>query len=411
MTESSSSAFAISITFRPSESRFDRLRLSSLTSRDREKLKRLMMIKMNQVLRKEQERIIIYQDDRLRTDNMIKYLHSHVRFYIDDVSTKYSLNIDSSSRKSMRSTTNAEILKLFCDIIKNETKNKRWKKTKQMYKVRAKNSCYLTLLDKKSRKKNTLDYHLTNKYESRITSFMIWFNHEMIIAAQRKKEMRKIHKRHENWKTSVMKTYFKECELYVLERRDWKFNAVLKTWEKFEIFWLTTISSFENLVKLASTNSDSKNENYINMIEEKNRSRIAANIYSNENEAEVSFDQNEAEIFANFSQNESETTNSFVNDNSNNQTIFDSEDENLDQRHMMTKALSMKNLILKISRSNTNENDFELNIEQSFDHVIDFELINDVSQSIMKLSASFNLNEKSGIDNQYESAEEQFIDE
>jgi hypothetical protein len=147
------------------------------------------------------------------------------------------------------------------------------------------------------------------------------------------------------------------------------------------------------------------------MIEEKNRSRIAANIYSNENEAEVSFDQNEAEIFANFSQNESETTNSFVNDNSNNQTIFDSEDENLDQRHMMTKALSMKNLILKISRSNTNENDFELNIEQSFDHVIDFELINDVSQSIMKLSASFNLNEKSGIDNQYESAEEQFIDE
>jgi hypothetical protein len=100
-----------------------------------------------------------------------------------------------------------------------------------------------------------------------------------------------------------------------------------------------------------------------------------------------------------------------VNDNSNNQTIFDSEDENLDQRHMMTKVLSMKNLILKISRSNTNESDFELNIEQSFDHVIDFELINDVSQSIMKLRASTNLNEKSEIDNQYESAEEQFIDE
>jgi hypothetical protein len=147
------------------------------------------------------------------------------------------------------------------------------------------------------------------------------------------------------------------------------------------------------------------------MIEEENRSRIAANIYSNENEAEVSFDQNEAEIFANSSQSESEATNSFVNDNSNNQAIFDSEDENLDQRHMMTRALSMKNLILKISRSNTNKSDFELNIEQSFDHVIDFELINDVSQSIMKFSASTNLNEKSEIDNQYESAEEQFIDE
>ncbi len=164
-------------------------------------------------------------------------------------------------------------------------------------------------------------------------------------------------------------------------------------------------------MKLASTNSDSENEDYINMIEEENRSRIAANIYSNENEAEVSFDQNEAEIFANSSQSESEATNSFVNDNSNNQAIFDSEDENLDQRHMMTRALSMKNLILKISRSNTNKSDFELNIEQSFDHVIDFELINDVSQSIMKFSASTNLNEKSEIDNQYESAEEQFIDE
>ncbi len=165
-------------------------------------------------------------------------------------------------------------------------------------------------------------------------------------------------------------------------------------------------------MKLASTNSDSENENYINMIEEENKSRIAANTYSNENEVEVSFDQNEVEIFANSSQIESETTNSFVNDNSNNQAIFDSEeesdataneDENLDQRHMMTKVLSMKNLILKISRSDTNESDF--------DHVIDFELIDDVQQSIMKLSSATNLNEKSEIDNQYESAEEQFIDE
>jgi hypothetical protein len=156
------------------------------------------------------------------------------------------------------------------------------------------------------------------------------------------------------------------------------------------------------------------------MIEEENRSRIAANTYSNENEAEVSFDQNEAEIFANSFQIESKTTNSFVNDNLNNQTIFDSEeesdaiaseDENLDQRHMMTKALSIKNLILKISRNDTNESDFEFNIVQSVDHVIDFELIDDVSQSIMKLSSATNFNEKSEIDNQYESAEEQFIDE
>jgi hypothetical protein len=170
------------MTFRSSESRFDRLRLSSLISRDREKLKRLMMIKMSQAFKKEQERIIIYQDDRLRTDNMIKYLHSHVKFYIDDdVNAKYSLNIDSSSRKSMKSTTNADIFRLFCEMIKNETENKRWKRTKRVYKVRAKNACYLTLLDKKSRKKNTLDYHLTDKYESRIAASKIWFTRDMII--------------------------------------------------------------------------------------------------------------------------------------------------------------------------------------------------------------------------------------
>jgi spore germination cell wall hydrolase CwlJ-like protein len=90
------------------------------------------------------------------------------------------------------------------------------------------------------------------------------------------------------------------------------------------------------------------------MIEEENKSRIATNIYSNENESE---------IFANSSQIESEMTNSFVDDNSNNQIIFDSEEEfnaisseekNLDQRHMMTKALSTKNnsvedFVMKIS--------------------------------------------------------------
>jgi hypothetical protein len=165
-----SSMFVTSITSRFTKSRSERLRLSSLISRDREKLKRLIMIKMNQTSKKKQEKIIIYQDDRLKTDNMIKYLHLHVRFYIDDdVSAKYSLNIDFSFRKSMRLTTNADIFKLFREIIKNETKNKRWKETKRMYKIRAKNACYLTLFDKKSRKKNILDYYLTDKYKSWIT--------------------------------------------------------------------------------------------------------------------------------------------------------------------------------------------------------------------------------------------------
>jgi hypothetical protein len=64
------------------------------------------------------------------------------------------------------------------------------------------------------------------------------------------------------------------------------------------------------------------------MIEEKNKSRLATNIYSNENESKV---------FANSSQSDSEMTNSFVNDDS-----ISSEEKNLNQRHMMTKALSIE---------------------------------------------------------------------
>ncbi len=284
---------------------------------------------MSQVFKKKQERIIIYQDDRLRTNNMIKDLHSHVKFYIENLSTKYSLNIDSSSRKSIKSTTNANILKLFCEITKNETENKRWKRIKRVYKVRAENAFYLILLDKKSRKKNTLDYYLTNKYESRITTSKVWFTRDMFIAAQKNKEMRKIHKKHEKWKKIVMKAYFKECEIYMLERKDWKFNAILKTWKKSEVFWSITISTFDNLVELTSTNSYSNNENYVSMIEEKNRSRITTKIYLNENESKV---------FANSSQSDSEMTNSFVNDDS-----ISDEKKNLNQRHMMTKALSIEN--------------------------------------------------------------------
>ncbi len=285
---------------------------------------------MNQTFKEDQERIVTYQNNRLLTDSMIKYLHSHVRFYIENVSTKYSLNIDLSSKRSIRSTTNSNILRLLCEIAKNETKNKRWKNTKRIYKIRADNACYLTLLDKKFRKKNTFDYHLTDKYESRIAEFKVWFTHEMIIAAQKDKKMRTIHRKHDKWKTNVMRTYFRECEVYVLERRNWEFNAMLQTWEKSRIFWSITISSFDTLVKLASTKTNFDNENYIIMIKKENRSRIATNTYSNENESE---------IFAN-SSSESESS---MSDSEEEFSAIASEDEILNQRHMMTKALSAEN--------------------------------------------------------------------
>ncbi len=116
----------------------------------------------------------------------------------------------------------------------------------------------------------------------------------MIIAAQRNKKMRRIHKKHKKWKKIVMQTYFRECEIYVLEKKNWEFNAILQTWKKLEVFWSIIISSFDNLINLTNTNSNLNNENYINMIEKENKSRVTINIYSNENESEISSNSFEA---------------------------------------------------------------------------------------------------------------------
>jgi hypothetical protein len=83
--------------------------------------------------------------------------------------------------------------------------------------------------------------------------------------------MRRIRKRHEEWKTSAMTTYSRECEIYVLERKGWEFNAVLQAWGKPGVSWPMEISSFDNLVELASTDPNPDNEDYATMVEEEDR--------------------------------------------------------------------------------------------------------------------------------------------
>ncbi len=58
---------------------------------------------MNQTLKENQEWIVTYQNNRLLTNITIKYLHFHVRFYIENVSTNFSLSIDFSFKKSIKS--------------------------------------------------------------------------------------------------------------------------------------------------------------------------------------------------------------------------------------------------------------------------------------------------------------------
>ncbi len=115
----------IFITSRSSKRELKRLRLSFLIFREREKLKRLILTKFEQALNDEQNRRLNYQETFLRTNNFIKHLHSHVRFFIDDVENKTSLNIDSLFLKSQRLISNITIIRQFCDIFKNNTENKK----------------------------------------------------------------------------------------------------------------------------------------------------------------------------------------------------------------------------------------------------------------------------------------------
>ncbi len=115
----------ISIISRSFESESERLRLSSLILRKREKLKKLALIKLEHASIEDHDKLVKFQEEALRIENLIKYLHSHVRFYIEDINDNFSLNIEVFFKKSIKLVFNANILKMFCEISVDETKNKR----------------------------------------------------------------------------------------------------------------------------------------------------------------------------------------------------------------------------------------------------------------------------------------------
>ncbi len=115
----------ISIISRSLESESERLRLSFLILRKREKLKKLVLIKLEHASIEDHDKLVKFQEEVLRIENLIKYLHSHVRFYIEDINDNFSLNIEAFLKKSIKFVFNANILKMFYEISVDETKNKR----------------------------------------------------------------------------------------------------------------------------------------------------------------------------------------------------------------------------------------------------------------------------------------------
>ncbi len=285
-------------TIRSSKFDSDRFRLSFLTSREREKLERLALAKLEHASLREHEKLLNFEDIILRIENLIQYLHSYVRFFIENINDDFSLAIELSSKKSTKFSFNIDILKVFCDIFMNETQNKKWKK-KLMYKIRADVSCYLIMLDKKFRQKKIKisSYHLTDKFESRIAVFNVWFIQDFTNERLRDKHMRKIVKRHQRWKTRAIFIYIKNCELYVLERKDWEFHIVLKVWQKSYILWSRIINFFDRLINLISIsyNLYEEKNNFTKWVEQKNISCLNVTIYADKFESEIFFDFEDAE--------------------------------------------------------------------------------------------------------------------
>jgi hypothetical protein len=88
-------------------------------------------------------------------ERIIKYLISNLRFVISEITTSYS-NMKKSSIKSLKSIINLTIVKKFCEIVRNITFSKKWKK--DISKIIAEIAIYLLILNKRSKMNLTMRY-------------------------------------------------------------------------------------------------------------------------------------------------------------------------------------------------------------------------------------------------------------
>jgi hypothetical protein len=102
--------------------------------------------------------------------------------------------------------------------------------------------------------------------------------------------MKRVARKHRKWKTRALTRYAKQCELYVLERRDWEFEAIIQAWGKPGILWPVDITSFNRLIELASIDhlANEGNLDYTKLVEEEDISRVGTTINPDEFEEEAS---------------------------------------------------------------------------------------------------------------------------
>jgi hypothetical protein len=172
---------------------------------------------------------------------IIKYLHSCARFVLKNSARSFSMS--NSSTKFVKSVSNIKITRIFCDIIKNSTKNKKWKK--EHHKIVVKNFAFFLFLDKKSssnmniEQKNSKNvfYHYTNSFDSRINHNKVWFIETLNISKKRFRKAQKTVKTYMQWKMQLFKEYEKDCRIYLKNRIAWKYHLMQQVLDISDLIW------------------------------------------------------------------------------------------------------------------------------------------------------------------------------
>ena len=219
---------------------------------------------------------ILYEDEWIEVERIIKYLHFSARFIIrGDVTEDFK--IETSSIQSSRFEINAELTRSYADIIKNSALNKIWEKSQQWREL-AEQSCWIQLLNKKFKIKNwttanliksmKMKYHVTDSHESRISEDHVWWVKEMKDEEFRDWAAIEIVFMHRNWKIQVHIRYKQECKKYFRTRVQWKYAMIREILRTLSVEWSLNLSKKEILKRVNSRNI-SIVKDYQELIEQK----------------------------------------------------------------------------------------------------------------------------------------------
>jgi hypothetical protein len=122
--------------------------LASLITKNRVTLKEEIVLQY-QLSIEEKRKIKIENEISRISDYFIKYLDVNTHFFISKNTTTF-LNIDESSIRFIKSASNVQMMKKFCELIRDSAINKRWIKFKK-FRITAEQSIFLLMWTEKSR--------------------------------------------------------------------------------------------------------------------------------------------------------------------------------------------------------------------------------------------------------------------